>query len=145
VVSYLQALNRVEMCARRLAPDHDCFADAVDDLGVVAAASRLRETFSVRRLRGVLEASGPVLRELAQRAERLGTGSDEDSKSSKPVARRRVWSEVAGLLLLMVATAISAQALRAAGVGGDWLQTGAAGFFVVLAAIALWLVWRRTD
>ena len=47
------------------------------------------------------------------------------------------------VLLLMVATVISAQALRSAGVGGDWLRTGSTAFFVVLAGLALWRVWRR--
>jgi hypothetical protein len=133
------------MCARHLAPDHDSFADAVDDLGVVAAASRLRETFSVRRVRGVLEAAIPVLREMTQRADRLGATSDEDSNGSKSKsgARRKTWSEVAGLLLLMVATVVSAQGLRAAGVGGGWLQPAAAAAFVVLAVLALWRVWRH--
>jgi predicted unusual protein kinase regulating ubiquinone biosynthesis (AarF/ABC1/UbiB family) len=147
VVSYLRTLHRVEMCARHLAPDHDSFADAVDDLGVVAAASRLRETFSVRRMRGVLEAAMPVLREMTQRADRLGATSGEDSNGSKSksVARRKTWSEVAGLLLLMVATVVSAQGLRAAGVGGEWLQPVAASVFVVLAVLALWRVWRHGD
>jgi hypothetical protein len=84
----------------------------------------------------------PVLRELAQRADKVRTASDEDSDGSKSRTRRRVWSEVAGLLLLMVATVISAQALRSAGVGGEWLQMGATGFFVALAGLALWRVWR---
>jgi predicted unusual protein kinase regulating ubiquinone biosynthesis (AarF/ABC1/UbiB family) len=145
VVSYLRGLNEVEMCARRLAPDYDSFADAVDDLGVVAAASRLRDAFSVRRVRGVLEATVPVLRELAQRADTLGTATDEDSNGSKekPATRRRVWSEVAGLLLLMVTTVVFAEALRTAGIGGDWLQVGATGFFVALAGLALWRAWRH--
>jgi ubiquinone biosynthesis protein len=147
VVSYLRSLNEIEMCARRLAPDSDSLADAVDDLGIVAAASRLRETFSVRRVRGVFEATVPVLRELAQRADTLGSASDEDSNGSKsePATRRRVWSEVAGLLLLMVATVISARALGAAGVGGEWIQAGATAFFAALAGLALWRVWRRGD
>jgi predicted unusual protein kinase regulating ubiquinone biosynthesis (AarF/ABC1/UbiB family) len=114
---------------------------------VVAAASRLRETFSVRRMRGVLEAAMPVLREMTQRADRLGATSGEDSNGSKSksVARRKTWSEVAGLLLLMVATVVSAQGLRAAGVGGEWLQPVAASVFVVLAVLALWRVWRHGD
>jgi ubiquinone biosynthesis protein len=147
LVSYLRSMARIELCARRLAPDYDGFADAVDDLGVVAAATRLRETFSVRRVRGLFEATMPVLRELAQRADTMRTASDEDSNGSKSKSRtrRRVWSEVAGLLLLMVATVISAEGLRAASVGGEWLQLGATGFFVVLAGLALWRVWRGGD
>jgi predicted unusual protein kinase regulating ubiquinone biosynthesis (AarF/ABC1/UbiB family) len=145
VVSYLRSLHQVETCARRLGPDHDSFADAVDDLGVVAAASRLRETFSVRRVRGVLEATVPVLREMAQRADKLGGASEEDSNGSKSKsdARRKTWSEVAGLLLLMVATVVSAQGLRTAGVGGEWLQPATASVFVLLAVLALWRVWRH--
>ena len=147
VVAYLRSLYQVETCARRLDPDHDAFTEAVNDLGVVAAASRLRETFSVRRVRGVLEATVPVLQELAERADKLGSASDEDSNGSrsKPATRKREWSEIAGLLLLMVATVISAQGLRAAGVGGEWLQATATAFFVVLAGIALWRVWRHGD
>jgi ubiquinone biosynthesis protein len=145
VVSYLRSLHEIEMCARHLAPDHDSFADAVDDLGVVAAASRLRETFSVRRVRGVLEATVPVLQEMAERAGKLGAASDEDSNGSKskPVSLRKTWSEVAGLLLLMVATVVSAPGLRAAGIGGQWLQPATAVVFVGLAVLALWRVWRH--
>ena len=145
VVAYLLGLYQVETCARRLDPDHDAFAEAVNDLGVVAAASRLRETFSVRRVRGVLEATVPVLQELAERADKLGAASEEDpnGSESKPATRKREWSEIAGLLLLMVATVISAQGLRAAGIGGEWLQATATGFFVVLAFLALWHVWRQ--
>jgi hypothetical protein len=145
VVTYLQSLCRIEMCARRLAPDHDSFGDAVDDLAVVAAASRLRETFSVRRMRGVLEAAVPVLREMAQRAEDLGTTDDEKDKPSQPksTTRRRRWSEIAGLLLLMVATAITAQALHAAGLAGFGYQASATALFILLAALVLWHVWRH--
>jgi ubiquinone biosynthesis protein len=145
VVAYLRSLHQIETCARRLDPDHDAFAEAVNDLGVVAAASRLRETFSVRRVRGVLEAAVPVLQEMAQRADKLGGAPDEDSNGSKarPATRKREWSEVAGLLLLMVATVITAQGLRAAGIGGEWLQATATGVFVVLAGLALWRTWRH--
>ncbi len=145
VVAYLRSLYQVETCARRLDPDHDAFAEAVNDLGVVAAASRLRETFSVGRVRGVLEATVPVLQEMAERADKLGAASDEDSNGSKsrPATRKREWSEVTGLLLLMVATVVSAQGLRAAGIGGEWLQATATAFFSVLALLTLWRVWRR--
>jgi len=106
----------------------------------------LRETFSVRRVRGVLEATVPVLQELAERADKLGTASEENSNGSesKPATRKREWSEIAGLLLLMVATVISAQGLRAAGIGGEWLQAAATAFFVGLASLALWRVWRHS-
>jgi len=146
VVAYLRGLYQVETSARRLDPDHDAFAEAVNDLGVVAAASRLRETFSVRRVRGVLEATVPVLQELAERADKLGAASEENSNGSesKPATRKREWSEIAGLLLLMVATVISAQGLRAAGIGGEWLQAAATAFFGVLASLALWRVWRHS-
>ena len=145
VVSYIRGLSAVEMCARGFAPDCDSFAEAVDDLGVVAAASRLRETFSVRRVRGLFEAAVPVLRELAQKVDTRRTDSDEDSSESKskPATRRRVWSEVVGLLLLMVATVIFARALHAAGFGGDRIQAGVTAIFVVLAGLALWRVWRH--
>lgn len=144
VVAYLRGLHQVEMCARRLAPDHDSFADAVDDLGVVAAASRLRENFSVRRVRGVLEAAVPVLREFAERADTLGTASADTSKKpkSKSVSRRERWTEIAGLLLLMAATVVAAQGLRAAGVG-DWVETAATTMFAALAMVAMWSAWRR--
>jgi ubiquinone biosynthesis protein len=147
VVTYLQSLCQVEMCARRLAPGHDCFGDAVDDLAVVAAASRLRETLSVRRMRGVLEATAPVLREMTERVEGLGAGSDENAngKRSRSGTRRRFWSEVAGLLLLMAAVAISAQAIRAAGIEGGWPETGITAVFVVLAGLVLWRAWRGGD
>ena len=146
VVAYLRSLHQVETCAQRIDPDHDAFAEAVDDLGVVAAASRLRETFSVGRLRGVLEAAVPVLRELGDSAvERVGTSSEKKSNNdtSKRTGRRRGLSEIAGLVLLMVATVISAQGLRAAGIGGEWLQATATAFFVALACLALWRVWRH--
>jgi predicted unusual protein kinase regulating ubiquinone biosynthesis (AarF/ABC1/UbiB family) len=144
VVSYLRGLHQIEACARRLDPENDSFAEAVDDLGVVAAASRLRETFSVRRIRGVLEATVPVLQELAQKADKLGAVPEEDGNGSKsrPGGKRREWSEVAGLLLLMVATAIAAQGLGSAGIGGEWLQATATAFFVALASLALWRTWR---
>jgi ubiquinone biosynthesis protein len=148
VVSYLRSLHQVESCARRLDRDHDSFADAVDDLGVVVAASRLRETFSVRRVRGVLEAAVPVLQEMAQRVDTLGavSGEDRNGSKSKPANRKREWSEVAGLLLLMAATVISALGLRTAGIGGEWLQATATSVFVALASLALWRTargWRR--
>jgi ubiquinone biosynthesis protein len=146
VVAYVRSLYQVETCARRLDPDHDAFAEAVNDLGVVAAASRLRETFSVRRLRGILEAAVPVLRELGDTVERVGAASDEksDKATSKRTAPRREWSEIAGLLLLMVATVISAQGLRAAGIGAGWLEATSTTLFVVFAGIALWRVWRHS-
>ena len=145
VVAYIQSLYQIESCARRLAPDHDSFADAVDDLGVVAAASRLRETFSVRRFRGVLEATVPVLQEMAERADRLSAASDENSNGSKPRSstRKREWTEIGGLLLLMVATVISAQGLRAAGIGGGWVQATSTALFIMLAGTALWRMWRQ--
>ena len=144
VVSYIRSLYQVETCARQLDPDHDSFSKAVNDLGIVAAASKLRETFSVRRVRGVIEATVPVLQELAEKADKLGREPERDTNRPKaePATRKRGWSEIAGLLLLMVATVISAQGLRAAGIGGEWLQTVATGFFVVLAGITLWRVWR---
>ena len=146
VVSYLRSLHLVESCARRLDPENDSFAEAVDDLGVVAAASRLRETFSVRRLRGVLEATVPVLQEMAQRADKLSTVPDDDGNGSKsrPATRKREWSEVAGLLLLLVATAVAAQKLGSAGIGGEWLQAVATSVFVALASLALWRAWRHS-
>lgn len=146
VVAYLRGLHQVETCARRLDPDHDAFAEAVDDLGVVAAASRLRETLSVRRVRGVIEATVPVLQELAERADTLGAAPEEDSNHSKSKAtsRKQSWSEIAGLLLLMVATVISAQGLRAAGIGGGWLEALSTTLFVILAGTALWRVWRHS-
>jgi predicted unusual protein kinase regulating ubiquinone biosynthesis (AarF/ABC1/UbiB family) len=147
VVAYLRGLHQVETCARRLDPDHDAFAEAVNDLGAVAAASRLRETFSVGRLRGILEAAVPALRELADTVDRVGTTSEKKSNdsSSKRSGRRRKWSEIAGLLLLLVATVVSTQALRTAGIGGEWLQAAATTFFVVLAGVTLWRVWRHSD
>jgi len=146
VVSYIRGLYQVETCARRLDPDHDAFAEAVNDLGVVAAASRLRETFSVRRVRGMLEATVPVLQELAEKADKLGTEPADNSNGSKaqPANRKREWSEVAGLLLLMVATVISAQGLRAAGFSGGWLEATSTALFVILAGTALWRVWRHS-
>jgi hypothetical protein len=146
VVSYLRSLHQVESCARRLDPENDGFAEAVDDLGVVAAASRLRETFSVRRLRGVLEATVPVLQEMAQRADKLSTIPDDDGNGSKagPATRKREWSEVAGLLLLLVATAVAAQRLGSAGIGGEWLQATATSVIVALASLALWRAWRHS-
>jgi ubiquinone biosynthesis protein len=145
VMAYLRSLHQLETCARRLESDHDAFAEAVNDLGVVAAASRLRETFSVGRLRGTLEAAVPVLREFADTVDRAGATSEEnaDKAPSKRTARRRNWYEIAGLLLLMIATVISAQGLRAAGIGGEWLQAATTAFFVVLAFLALWRVWRH--
>jgi predicted unusual protein kinase regulating ubiquinone biosynthesis (AarF/ABC1/UbiB family) len=145
VLAYLQSLYQIEMCARRLAPDHDCFGDAVDDLTLVSAASRLREAFSVRRMRGVLEAAAPVVREMARRAETSADTDDEGRNTSKPksATRRKWWSEIAGLLLLMVATAVSAHALRAAGIGNGWLEVGTTVFFIVLAGLALWRIWRH--
>lgn len=145
VVAYLRGLHQVEACARHLDPEHDAFADAVDDLGVVAAASRLRETFSVRRVRGVLEATVPVLREMVETADRLGAASDDRPNGSRSArdTRRRAWSEVAGLLLLMIATVLTTQGLRAAGIGGEWLQASATTLFLVLAGIALWRTWHH--
>jgi ubiquinone biosynthesis protein len=145
VVSYIQSLHQIERCARNLSPDHDSFADAVDDLGVVSAASRLRETFSVSRVRGVLEAAVPVLQELAEKADKIGTGrtADTSEKKSTREFRWRQWSETAGLLLLMVATVVTAQQLRAAGFGGEWVQGLSSAFFVVLAIVVLWRIWRQ--
>ncbi len=144
VVAYLRGLHQVEGCARRLAPDHDTFADAVDDLGVVAAATQLRESMSVRRMRGLFEAAVPVLRELGESLEKLGAGSDTatDGATSGRDRRRRRWSEIAGLLLLMVATAVSALGLQRAGIGGDWLNVSATALFAVLAILALWRTSR---
>jgi ubiquinone biosynthesis protein len=144
VVAYLRSLHRVETCARRLDPDHDTFAEAVNDLGVVAAASRLRETFSVRRVRGVLEAAVPAMQELAERADTFGADPEEDSNGSKSkqANRKQSWSEVAGLLLLMVAIVIAAQGLRVADIGGGWLEAMSTALFVILAGAALWRVWR---
>ena len=145
VVAYLRGLHQVEACARHLDPEHDAFAESVDDLGVVAAASRLRETFSVRRVRGVLEAAVPVLREMVETADRLGAASDDRPNGSRSArdTSRRAWSEVAGLLLLMIATVLTTQGLRAAGIGGEWLQASATTLFLVLAGIALWRTWRH--
>jgi predicted unusual protein kinase regulating ubiquinone biosynthesis (AarF/ABC1/UbiB family) len=145
VVAYLRGLHHVETHARRLDPENDAFAEAVDDLGVVAAASRLRETLSVRRVRGVLEAAVPVLQELAERADTLGAAAKEDSNGSKsnPAGHKRSWSEIVGLLLLMVATVVSAQGLRVAGFGGAWLEGSLTGLFVILAGATLWRVWRH--
>jgi ubiquinone biosynthesis protein len=145
VVAYLRSLHHLETHARRLDPEHDAFAEAVDDLGVVAAASRLRETLSLRRVRGVLEATVPVLQELAERADTLVAASKEDANGSKskPASRKRSWSEIVGLLLLMVATVISAQGLRIAGFGGAWLEGALTALFVILAGAALWRVWRH--
>jgi predicted unusual protein kinase regulating ubiquinone biosynthesis (AarF/ABC1/UbiB family) len=145
VVAYLRSLHDVETCARRLDPEHDAFAEAVDDLAVVAAATRMRENLSVRRLRGVLEAAPPVLRELAKRADSLGASPDTEANGprSKRAFGRREWSEVGGLLLLMAATALCATGLHAAGVGGAWLQAAATTVFVAVGAVALWRVWRH--
>lgn len=144
VVAYLRGMHMIETSARRLAPDSDGFADAVDDLGIVAAASRLRETLSIRRVRGVVEAAVPVLRELGDAAHKLGEPSNGDSAetSSEHSPKRPRWTEIAGLLLLMVATVVSGQALRAAGIDGGWIPTVTTGLFVVLAAAVLWRIWR---
>lgn len=145
VVAYIRGLHGVETCARRLDPEHDAFAEAVDDLGVVAAASRLRETLSVKRVRGMLEAAVPVLRELGARADRFGTSNGDDTTDSEPTRkpRRRQWSEVAGLVMLMLATVVAAQGLRAAGIGEGWVGASATALFVGLALVTLWRIWRH--
>jgi len=87
----------------------------------------------------------PVLREMVETADRLGAASDDRPNGSRSArdTRRRAWSEVAGLLLLMIATVLTSQGLRAAGVGGEWLQASATTLFLVLAGIALWRTWRH--
>ena len=54
------------------------------------------------------KATVPVLQELAERADTLGVAPGEDcnGSKSKPATRKTPWSEIAGLLLLMVATVI---------------------------------------
>jgi predicted unusual protein kinase regulating ubiquinone biosynthesis (AarF/ABC1/UbiB family) len=144
VVAFQRGLHMIDTSARRLAPGYDGFADAVDDLGIVAAASRLRETLSVRRVRGVVEAAVPVLRELGETAQKLGQEANGDSGEASPKATSEQprWKEITGLLLLMVATVVSGQALRSAGIVGGWMPAAATGLFTVLAAITLWRIWR---
>ena len=150
VLAFLRGLHEVDRCAQSLDPDHDALAEAVEDLSLVAATARLRETLSVSRLRGTLEAAVPVLRELVDRADRAATadsGAVSKSTTSKRKERRK-WTEIAGLLLIMAATVVAAHTLRVSGVGGTWAQGLATGLFSVLAVTALWRSargWRHGD
>jgi predicted unusual protein kinase regulating ubiquinone biosynthesis (AarF/ABC1/UbiB family) len=150
VVAFLCGLHQVDRCAQSMDRDHDALAEAVEDLSLVAATARLRETLSVSRLRGTLEAAVPVLRELLDRADHLATAdsmADTPAKTSG-YRQRREWTEIGGLLLIMVATVVAAHALGVAGVGGTWAQGLATGLFSVLAVTALWRSargWRHGD
>jgi hypothetical protein len=123
-----------------LDPDHDPLEEAVEDLSLVAATSRLRETLSVSRVRGSLEAAVPVLRELIDRTGDLQKAQWEAETPSTPSNHRprKGWTEVVGLLLLMVATVVTAQGLQFAGFGGSWVQGCSTGIFSVLAFVVLW-------
>ncbi len=150
VVAFLRGLHEIDRCAQSLDPDHDALGEAVEDLSLVAATSRLRETLSVSRLRGTLEAAVPVLRELMDRADHLATAESRTGTTSKASrsSHRREWTEVGGLLLIMVATVVAAHGLRVAGVGGGWVQGFATALFSVLAVAALWRSargWRHGD
>lgn len=150
VVAFLRGLHEIDRCAQSLDPDHDALDEAVEDLSLVAATSRLRETLSVSRLRGTLEAAVPVLRELVDRADHLANSRpmvDTPSQKSRD-HKRREWIETGGLLLIMIATVIAAYGLRVAGIGGSWSQGFATGLFLVLAASILWRSargWRHGD
>jgi ubiquinone biosynthesis protein len=150
VVAFLRGLYEIDHCAQVLDPDHDALDMAVEDLSLVAATARLRETLSVSRLRGTLEAALPVLRELVDRADHLATADSTAGTPSKTSrnAQRREWTEIGGLLLIMVATVIAAAGLRVAGVGGILAQGLATGLFSVLAVAVLWRSargWRHGD
>ena len=150
VVAFLRGLYEIDRCAQVLDPDHDALDMAVEDLSLVAATARLRETLSVSRLRGTLEAAVPVLRELMDRADHLATADSAAGARSKTssAGQRRNWTAIGGLLLIMIATVIAAHGLRVAGVGGTWSQGFATGLFSVLAVAILWLClrgWRHGD
>lgn len=150
VVAFLRGLHEIDHCARSLDPNHDALEEAVEDLSLVAATARLRETLSVSRLRGTLEAAVPVLRELVDRADHLATADSRTGTASKTSKRsqRREWTEIGGLLLIMVATVVAAHGLRVAEVGGTWAQGLATGLFSVFAVAALWRSahgWRHGD
>jgi predicted unusual protein kinase regulating ubiquinone biosynthesis (AarF/ABC1/UbiB family) len=148
VVAFLRGLHEIDRCAQNLDPDHDALEEAVEDLSLIAATARLRETLSVSRLRGTVEAAVPVLRELVDRVEDLTT-TDSTARTSPATSgksERREWTAIAGLLLIMVALVVAASALRTAEIGGVWLQRIATGLFSVVAAVALWRSargWRR--
>ena len=150
VVAFLRGLHEIDRCAQSLDPDHDALEEAVEDLSLIAATARLRETMSVSRLRGAVEAAVPVLRELADRADKL-TATNSTAPTSSTTSRRserREWTAIAGLLLMMIATVIATHGLGVAGFGGGWLQGGATGLFTALAVVVLWRTargWRRRD
>ncbi len=150
VTAFVRGLHEIDRCAQGLDPDHDALEEAVEDLSLVASTSRLRETLSVSRLRGTLEAAVPVLRELVDRADHLATADSTAGTPSKnsSIGQRRNWTALGGLLLIMASIVIAAHGLRVGGVGGAWSQGFATGLFSVLAVAVLWLSirgWRHGD
>jgi len=138
-VAFLRGFTELEGAARRLAPETDVMAGAIDDVRLVAAAVSIRERIGPASLARTAEDLAPVIGEVLDHPDRWvrrfsRPEADDGAAGASPPRRAVSWQVFTGALAVLVAaTAIGLAAIRAFPDRG-WLEWVVAVIFVAGAA-----------
>jgi ubiquinone biosynthesis protein len=138
----IRGLTELEWLTRRLAPDEDTLATALEDLQLIRLAVQVRELFAPSQWKGRIGRLLPALEEIRDHLDRLprdGGGETRDAVETK--ATPSLGGDFLALLLALIAVPVLAQRLVAAQAGA-WVEPSFSCLFLGLAALLLWRVAR---
>jgi ubiquinone biosynthesis protein len=138
-IAFIRGFTEIEAAVRRLAPETDAMAGAIDEVRLVAAAVSIRERLGTASLIRTAEDLAPVVGEVLDHPDRWlrrFLRDDPDHETDRPSAARRSvsWSVFTGALaVLAAATIIGITAIRAFPERA-WLEWVVALVFMIVTA-----------
>jgi ubiquinone biosynthesis protein len=143
LVAFYRGLFAVAAAARRLAPEQDALAEALQEVRLLTTAGQLRDMMTLTEMRQNLERYAVLMAELPQRLDEVltraaagdGGWAARQARGPEPGGERGSTLLVAAFIAAVAALTLLARQLAGAGLG--WAEPAAAAVALLLGGLLL--------